>query len=235
MPHSGCVEFARDGKPCGDLAELPEVQALLLSFVAELVGAAPVERLFEAFAPTRPFSLVPAWQQRASAFRFAVRPKQAGAAPSGRGGAEDGPRSFGKSAHVYSGLRALIAELRNWLMANPGVQRLDDRAGGSNGTPYARFRVDHLATAELAIERPNFPGTHWNADAYTGVFRLNGDSKASAIQRLVAMDDNGLEVDEVIEPSITLFRTYKGNPSGEKPCFILVGSDSAEGLYCYPV
>jgi len=242
MPNRSWVEFSRNGAVTSDLAELPEVQSLLLSYIAEHIGGAVhLGPLFAAFGPGCRVALDVAWRRKAAAYRFAVRPKTAKPEESRRPkrqvgakrAAMDGPRAFIPSGDILPDLHAVIAELRLWLSTHPGVERLDDRAGGSNGTPYVRFEVRHLADTDLVIDRPHFPGSVWRASDYTRVFHLNGDTKVSAIRRLMEMEENGLKLDEIIEPAVTELRTWDGRLTGENPCFVLVGTDGAKGLYCY--
>jgi hypothetical protein len=241
MPNRGCVEFSRNGTASDDLAERLEVQSLLLSFVAEHIGGSShLDPLFAAFGAGCRVALDGEWQRKAAEYRFAVRPVPAGPKasrlPKLRGGATrapmDGPRAFVAGEEVYAELHAVIADLKTWLSMHPHVERLDDRARGPNGRPYVKFQVRHLAGSDLVIERPSFPGAAWTAADYTGVFHLNGDTKVSAIRRLIEMEESGLELDEIIEPVITR-APYQGQVTGENPRFILVGSDDAEGLYCY--
>jgi hypothetical protein len=242
MPNRSWVEFSRNGVVTSDLAELPEVQSLLLSYIAEHIGGAVhLGPLFAAFGPGCRVALDVDWRRKAAAYRFAVRPKTAkpedSRRPKPRVGAKraamDGPRAFVPSRDILPDLHAVIAELRLWLSTHPGVERLDDRAGGSNGTAYVRFEVRHLADTDLVIARPHFPGSVWRASDYTRVFHLNGDTKVSAIRRLMEMEENGLKLDEIIEPAVTELRTWGGRLTGENPCFVLVGTDGAKGLYCY--
>lgn len=242
MPNRACVEFSRGGAATDDLAERPEVQSLLLSFVAEHIGGASyLEPLLAAFGAACPVSLEPEWKRKAAAFLFAVRPKsrwalpdRASAPPAAASRSSDGPRSFGVRKEVYPDLHAALAELKDWLAAHPGVERLDDWPGtAAHGTAYVRFQVDHLAGTDLVIPRPGFPGSKWTAADYTGVFHLNGDTKAMAIRTLVEMAENGLEIEEMIEPDLTATKTINGRLTGENPRFILVGRNDAEGFYCY--
>ncbi|MBE2254291.1 MAG: hypothetical protein IAE78_32475 [Myxococcus sp.] len=245
MPNRSVVEFSRNQAVAGDLAEFPEVQSLILSFMAEHLGSAEqLTPLLAAFGPGCRVSLDADWKAKAEAFRFSVRPRTQAASgtsaagtppPPARpaGAAPDGPRAFGPKRLVHPDLYALVAALKGWLAAHPCVERLDDRSAGSNQGAYARFNVQHLAGTDLVIPRQTLGGV-WTAADYTGVFRLNGDTRVRAVRRLIEMVDSGLELDEVLEPDVTARRVMKRGPTGENPRFITNGSDDADGLYCYP-
>lgn len=244
MPNRQWVEFSREGRVSSDLAEAPEVQSLLFSFVADHMGGAEhVQPLLVSFGPNCPVRLRSDWERDAAAFRFAVRPKsgtiheapkppRASRRPTNATAREDGPRAFYPRLKCYPDLFVLLEDIKAWLAENPGVERLDDRKDGSNPKPRAHFRVDHLEGTGLVIRRPNVGG-QWTDSDYTGVFHLNSDTKAAAVSLLVEMAENGLNIAEILEPSVTNFRHWKGNPTGEKPCFIVPGTAGARGLYCY--
>ena len=244
MPNRSFVEFSRNNMISGDLAELPEVQSLLLSFIRDLLqGSTLIELLFAAFGAGCRVALDSAWERKANEFRFAVRPKSESQQANRvlhavRGAAkrssQNGPMAFLPSTALLPDLHAVIVELKTWLAKHPSVQRLDDVVGPPNGRPQVRFNVQHIAESDFVMNRPSFPGTKWSAADYTGVFVLNGDTKVAAVRRLIEMDESGLDLDEIIEPDITRLRTLKGQPTGEKPRFILTGANDAEGLYCYP-
>lgn len=245
MPNRSVVEFSRNRAITGDLAELPEVQSLILSFMAEHLGSEEqLMGLFAAYGPGCRVGLDADWKAKAEAFRFTVRPRAQAASgtsasgappppPRAPGATPDGPRAFRLSRVVHADLHALVAALKAWLAANPGVERLDDRSGGSNRKACARFDIQHLAGTDLVIHRPSLGGVLTAVD-YTGVFRLNGDTRVRAVRRLIDMVDSGLELEEILEPDVTKRRQTERGPTGEKPRFVTTGSDDADGLYCYP-
>lgn len=245
MPNRAVVAFSRNGMATDDLAERPEVQSLLLSFVAEYVGAELIEQLFVAHGPDCRVALDPDWARKASEFHFGVVPKTLGTTatrpvtsrtawqrtPSG------GARAYVPTGEIFADLYAVVSEVKRWLETYAEAdrpERLDDRPGRGNPKAYIRFQVSHLADSHMHLERPHFPGTSLSAADFTGVFRLNGDTKTQALQQLISMAEDGLEIDEILEPNLTEIRTIQGKLAGEKPRFILAGREAADGLYCYP-
>jgi hypothetical protein len=95
---------------------------------------------------------------------------------------------------------------------------------------YVRFNVTHLDGSDFEIKRPNFCPEVWRSESYTGWFRLNGDTKAKAVERLLEMAEGGLDLDEIVEPSITAFRNGQHGPVGENPCFKMVGSGGVNSV-----
>jgi hypothetical protein len=250
FPNSSRHRFEVNGKATGDMAENREFQSVLLSFMSEYINDPEMFKSFLACCGEPAFPIDMNWKKRAENILLKVIPKcrtsrslkeiseaEKFKKPSSEKKGQKNPLAFVPDEEPYQDLWSLVEALKKWRKNFPKATRLD---GGpppkSNRNRVVSFTLNHLQNSQFSLPRPQRGGSLGPND-FIGTFRLNGDTKAAAIDRLIQMAENECELDCILEPDLTRPQRKpreSNNWVGENPRFIIAGEEKADGLYCYP-
>lgn len=208
---------------CQDLAEHPLVRQIAAQWLLSRLGgdAKDVARRLSSTLP-----LLSDWRDIASHLQVRVAPRRytkAGVAPSAA--CPKVPPSTPVSVAEMADI------LRTWRAAHPKTIRLDGKESGGNRAPWLHFRI-----AGFQSPKDDFTTRHsrqtFSGDRYNGVFCLNGDTKAEAVDRFLDLFGELEDETDILRPSAT-FETRNQHRGSQRPTLVLNGTNGAHGFYCY--
>ena len=252
FPNSSKYSFELNGILAGDLAEDLKVQSLLLSFMSEYIDNDKVFKEFLVNCGEGDFKVNKNWREIARKMSVRVFPKNYNQKAKAKAKAKciSKPHSqsvikevgvscidsFVADQNVYSDLWSAVDALKLWRRKFPNALQLDGNpVKKSNPKGCIFFMLNHLDDIPFTIARTT-AGGFLNESDFTGVFKLNGDTKTIAIDKLIQMVENENDIDCILEPDMTRAKQSPAGSGvwvGEKPRFIFMGANDAEGFYCY--